>query len=528
MNDGQRAIECDVAVMGSGAAGLSAALTAAALGRRTVVVEKAAVLGGTTAISSGTAWVPASLHAAKRGLDDTADEAKAYLREISRGEMGEEYIEAFVTGSTEAIAFFEAHSPLRWLSIGYPDYHPEAPGGRTDGRTLLPRFFDADSLGEAKALIRTSPYAPPAFRGVDLAADGLKNGRWANGYALVGALVKGCLDAGVEFHRGTAARRLIVEDGAVRGLEAESADGPLTFRTSRGVVLASGGFEWNTDLTKAFLRGPLEGGPGPRANTGDGLVMAMEVGAALGNMSEAWWMPTVQIPGERDQDGEVYRMTWHERALPGSIIVNRRGQRFVNEAHNYSDIGRAFHHFDANTYEWPNVPAWMVFDHEYLERFGIPSTMPGDPQPGWLKSYATLAALADDLGIDPGRLETTVERFNGFARMGKDPDFGRGESAFDQFHGDETRQGPLKALRPLEPAPFHALRMYIGALATSGGPKTDASGAVLNVRGEVIPGLYAAGNAMASATGRVYPGAGGTIGLALTFGHLAGRALATG
>lgn len=484
--------------------------------------ERSDRFGGTTALSSGTAWVPANHLAAERGVDDSPDRAREYLAQFG-DEVSPEMAEAFIAGASEAIATFERFTPLRWIPIDYPDYHPERAGGLASGRTLLPRFFDAAQLGEWASSVRTSPFAPPAYRGVDLAAEGLRTGRWANVYALVGALLKGCLDLGVTLHRSAPARRLLLSDGTVTGVVVELDGRDVQVRAIGGVVLASGGFEWNAELAKAFLRGPLEAAPGTRANTGDGLVMAMEAGARLGNMSEAWWMPLVRIPGEDLEGGDVFRMTWHERALPGSIIVNRRGERFVNEAHNYSDSGRAFHEFDPNTFEFKNVPAWLVFDHSYFSDYGIPSVPAGSEAPSWLPSAPTFAGLGQEIGVDPDGLRATAARFNEHAAEGRDPDFGRGQSVFDIFHGDDRFEGARRTLRPLTEPPFHALRLYIGALGTSGGPRTTPRGEVLDVRGGVIPGLYAAGNVMAAATNRLYPGAGGTIALALTFGHLAGR-----
>lgn len=517
-------ITCDVAVIGSGAAGLAAAISAASTGASVQLFEKSDLFGGTTALSSGTAWIPTNEYATSRGVEDSPERAREYLEQF--GEVAPEMVDAIVTGASEAITGLERHSPLRWLQIDYPDYHPERRGGLASGRTLLPKFFDAGQLGALAKMVRTSPFAPPAYRGVDLAADGLLSGRWANGYALVGALLKGCLDAGVTLYRSAPARQLLMDGSGVRGVVVEIDAREVHVAATGGVVLASGGYEWNAELVRAFLRGPLEGAPGTRANTGDGLLMAMEAGAQLGNMSEAWWMPMVRIPGEELEGGDVYRMTWHERALPGSIIVNRHGRRFVNEAHNYSDIGRAFHEFDANTFEFTNLPAWLVFDDAYFREYGIPSLAPGADIPAWLPSEPTLGDLARSLGIDAKGLEQTVVRFNTRAAAGSDPDFSRGLSVFDTFHGDERFEGPFRTLRPLTEPPFHALRLYIGALGTSGGPRTTPWSEVLDVRGRVIGGLYAAGNVMASATNRLYPGAGGTIGLALTFGYRAGQAAA--
>ena len=292
----------------------------------------------------------------------------------------------------------------------------------------------------------------------------------------------------------------------------------------RGVILATGGFEWNRDLVRTFLRGPLTHPASPPMATGDGLKLAQRVGAGLGNMTSAWWAPTITPGGETWPDGSPRSApVLIERTLPGSLMVNRRGKRFCNEATNYSALGGAFQQFDPNTYDWANLPAWLVFDAEYKARYAVGPAPPGLETPDWIASAPSLTALAGLIGCDAAGLEASVTRFNAHASEGRDPDFGRGESAYDIFYGDRSRSGAAGTLGPLLTAPFFAVPITMGALGTNGGVRTDARGRALDPDGDVIEGLYAVGNVMAAPTGSVYAGAGGTLGPALTFGVISGR-----
>jgi len=527
----------DVAVVGSGAAALAAAVSAAVAGAKVVLVERSDKFGGTTAVSGGVAWVPNNPHMADVGATDSREDALTYLRRLSLDRTEDRLLEAFVDHGPEAVRFLEAQTPLRFVALRYPDYHPEFPGGKRGGRSLDPALLDSHQLGSLAQAVRPSPHVPGPISiadteaGIDLLdftviAERLKQGLLAGGNALVAALLKGCADHGVELRREARARQLHVQRGAVVGLAVEQGGRLVQIGARRGVVLASGGFEWNAGLCREFLRGPLEAAASPPFNEGDGLTMAMEVGAALGNMSEAWWMPLCRIPGEEYGGRDMYRITLKERTLPGSLIVNRAGQRFVNEAHNYNDIGRAFHSFDPVAFDFPNVPAWLVFDHGYKSRYPLITMFPEDPIPPWLPQAPSLRALAESQGIDPDGLEAAVRRFNDGAARGEDPDFHRGRSVYDHYNGDSSRDGALRTLGALTTPPFYALRMYAGTLGTKGGPRTNERAQVLHVRGEVIPGLYAAGNVMAGITGLAYGGAGGTIGPALTFGYIAGSTAA--
>jgi succinate dehydrogenase/fumarate reductase flavoprotein subunit len=292
------------------------------------------------------------------------------------------------------------------------------------------------------------------------------------------------------------------------------------------VILATGGFEWNKDLIRAFTRGPLTHPVSIKTNTGDGLKMAMRVGAMLGNMREAWWMPVIEVPTDVNSMG--VQLLTYERTMPGGLMVNRHGKRFTNEASNYNAFGAAFHEQDVSRFEYANLPCWLIFNQDFYAKYPFvgglaDSFAEGAVPPQWIPRADTLVELAGNVGIDPAGLEASVKRFNTQAAACDDPDFRRGESANDLWWGDPAYRGDKRAtLGPLGPGPYYAVEVKSGALGTKGGPQTDTRARVLDVDGDVIPGLYAAGNAMASPMGMTYGGAGGTLGPAMVFGYLAG------
>ena len=299
-------------------------------------------------------------------------------------------------------------------------------------------------------------------------------------------------------------------------------------RAHKGVILGTGGFEWDDHLVGAFLRGPMRGAVSPPNNTGDGLRMAMAQGADLANMGEAWWVPIVRIPGDTIDGKPRSRSVRLERTRPRSIIVNRAGKRFVNEACDYNSMAGAFHYLDPRG-GYVNDPAWMVFDSLHLKHYGFLGVEPDGPAPDWFNQSADLAELGEKTGIDADGLAQTLDRWNDNVAHEADPDFGRGSSAYDGYWGDASATTAAgKTLGPIDTAPFYAVPISIGSMGTKGGPRTDADGRVLHVSGAPIPGLYAAGNAMGGVTGRAYGGAGGTIGPAMVFGYRAGSLAATG
>ena len=528
----------DVIVVGSGAAGLSAALSAQHAGAQTLLLERSDKLGGTTAVSAGVPWIPNNHHMHEVGAKDSRDKALTYLRSLSIGGMDLALAETYVDEAPGVLRFIEEQTPLQFAAVLLPDYHPEHPGGGF-GRSLSVNLFPSEQLGELRDHIRPSPTFPIPLTmadfedGTDLfdpviMGERLAKGLVGTGRALVAGLVKGACDKGVQIRRNVRARRLLIERGRVIGVEGEGEAGIVRVGARCAVILASGGFEWNPGLVDRLVSGPIEGPLSPPFNEGDGLVMAMEAQAALANSKEAWWGPMIQIPGEEYEGRQLGRLVNIERASPRSIVVNRAGKRFVNEAQNYNDVGRMMHNFDAMTFDYPNLPAWMIVDHGYLERYGFATRYPGDPVPSWLVAAPTVRDLASKIGVDANGLDATIRRFNDCAAHGEDSDFGRGRSAYDLYYGDRTFEGAKRTLGPLDQPPFYACRLYSGALGTKGGVRINSRSQVLNGRGESIAGLYAAGNVSGGFLGMAYPGAGSTIGPAMVFGHIAGREAAAG
>jgi len=494
-----------VVVVGSGAAGLSAALAASHGGADVVVLEADGLIGGTTAISGGIAWAPGHPY----GTDD--DDGLAYLRELAAGDVDDHLMEVFARDAGRVVADIEARSPLQWQVLpDWPDYHSELPHGIGGGRSIWPRPLAVPDAVAARVR-RPFEYARdtlevPANDGVVLRGP-------VRGHSLIAGLVMALDARGVEIRTGARADALVADGAAVTGVRvgATEVDGR--------VVLASGGFQWDRRLAATFLPVPDIAPLGTPGCRGDGLRMAMAVGAELGNMTEGWWMPALHAPGEQLDGRPFWRSLHSERAQPGAILVDRTGRRFVDEAQNYGDVGRAMFRFDAVRHTWPAAPCWLVFDAAYRGAYPVGPLGPGDPDPAWLRSAPTLEALAKEIGVGPAALGATVGRFNDGAARGVDPDFGRGSLPYDRWVGGEC-------LAPLTRAPYYAAQVHVGCLGTKGGPRTDDAGRVLRPDGAAIPGLYAAGNAAASPFGTATAAGGATIGPALVFGTRAGEAAA--
>ncbi|MFS0736724.1 FAD-dependent oxidoreductase [Sphingomonas sp. 1P06PA] len=530
----------DVIVLGSGAAALTAAVTAHEGGARVGIFEKSDKVGGTSAWSGGQIWIPNHPHMAE-GRTDSREQALTYLGALSHGMIDDAMAEAFVDTGAEMIHFLEARTPVEFYSIPhFPDYHSEFPGAKREGgRTLECPPFPYTELGAWADKVESSPYFPDKWMTVgettlgqpvpNPASPETKAARAAAdargmGSALIGRLLKACLDRGIEPHTGHRATELIMEDGAVAGVRFE--DGGEA--RAPNVVIATGGFEWDKSLVRAFTRGPMTHPVSVKTNTGDGLKMAMRVGAMLGNMREAWWMPVIEVPTDLNSMGQ--QLFTYERTMPGSLMVNAAGRRFTNEASNYNAFGAAFHEQDVSAFQYANLPCWFVFNASYYADYpflngGLSDHFElGAPPPQWVAKGETLRALAERVGIDPDGLEQTVARYNENAAAGVDPDFHRGEANNDLWWGDPRWRGEKRAtLAPLGDGPYFAIEVKSGALGTKGGPQTDPHARVLDVDGQVIPGLYCAGNAMASPMGMTYGGAGGTLGPAMVFGFIAGR-----
>lgn len=548
-------------VVGSGAAGMVAALTAAHQGLSTVVVEKAPHYGGSTARSGGGVWIPNNEVLKRDGVKDTAEDARKYLHAIIGDVVPADKIDTYLDRGPEMLSFVLKHSPLKlcWVP-GYSDYYPETIGGKATGRSVEPKPFNAKKLGpDEKGL--EPPYGKVPMNMVVLQQDYVRLNQlkrhprgvlrsikvgvrsvWANatgknlvgmGRALIAPLRIGLQEAGVPVLLNTALTDLYVEDGVVRGIyvrntqDPESAE-PTLIRARKGVILGSGGFEHNEQMRVKYQRAPIttEWTVGAAANTGDGILAAEKLGAALELMEDSWWGPTVPLV-----DAPWFALS--ERNSPGSIIVNMSAKRFMNESMPYVE---ACHHMYGGQYgqgEGPgeNVPAWLIFDQQYRDRYIFAGLQPGQRIPKkWLESGVvvkaeTLAELAEKTGLSAEALAATVERFNGFARSGVDEDFHRGDSAYDRYYGDPTIK-PNPNLGEIKHGPFYAAKMVPGDLGTKGGIRTDNDGRALRDDNSVIEGLYAAGNVSSPVMGHTYPGPGGTIGPAMTFGYLAALAIA--
>jgi 3-oxosteroid 1-dehydrogenase len=526
----------DVVVLGSGAAALTAALRASAGGASVGVYEKADAVGGTSAWSGGMVWIPNNPHMAELDIADSTDEALTYLISLSQGLIDSELARALLETGPELVSWLEANTPVSFKIIeDFPDYHSEQPGAKPHGgRSLETPLYPFAELGEWADRVSVGPQlsgniamsetalgrgAPDGVPRDELARRKIRDER-GTGQALIGALLRGCLDRGIEPHTGMRATSLITADGRVTGVRFE--DGSQV--AAGAVVLATGGFEWDPDLVRSFIRGPLVRSASVPTNTGDGLRMAMRIGADLGNMREAWWVPIIDVPIEGK--GIVAWQVNGERTRPHCIMVNRHGNRFTNEAANYNALGAAFHVLDVTTFDYVNHPAWMIFDDHYLSLYGLArfKSRRGKPTPEWIIEAPSVGELATKIEVPAEPLEATIVRWNQQAAAGEDTDFGRGVARNDRWWGDpELGDTPQSTIGPLDTAPYYAVRVYSGALGTKGGPRTDINGQVIDVDGNRIGGLYAAGNVMASAMGMTYGGAGGTLGPAMVFGFLAGQ-----
>jgi 3-oxosteroid 1-dehydrogenase len=551
--------EYDVVVVGSGAAGMVAALTAADRGLSTVVIEKAPHFGGSTARSGGGVWIPNNEVLSRDGVTDTPEAARTYLHGIIGDVVAPERIDTYLQRGPEMLSFVLKHTPLKMCWVpGYSDYYPEAPGGRPGGRSIEPKPFNARKLGADEAGLEPA-YGKVPLNVVVMQQDymrlnqlkrhprgvlrSLKIGArsmWAKatgknlvgmGRALIAPLRIGLQRVGVPVVLNTALTDLYVEDGVVRGVYVTDVSGgagsvptePRLIRARRGVILASGGFEHNEQMRVKYQRGPIttEWTVGAAANTGDGIVAGEKLGAALELMEDAWWGPTVPLVG-------APWFALSERNSPGSIIVNMSGKRFMNESMPYVE---ACHHMYGGQYgqgsgPGENIPAWLVFDQQYRNRYLFAGLSPGQRIPRkWMESGVivqadTLEELAAKTGLPAADFAATVQRFNGFARSGVDEDFHRGDSAYDRYYGDPTNK-PNPNLGALAHPPYYAAKLVPGDLGTKGGIRTDVDGRALRDDGSVIDGLYAAGNVSSPVMGHTYPGPGGTIGPAMTFGYLA-------
>jgi 3-oxosteroid 1-dehydrogenase len=553
----------DVVVVGSGSAGAMAALRARELGLSVLIIEKAHKYGGTSATSGGVLWIP-NHGLAQNG--DSREQALQYLNHLVSGNIQRDRLAAFVDQGPEMVRFLQSLG-VAVMAATWPDYFPDAPGARAD-RSIICPTFDGRELGEHFTLMREqytrfkllNRYAMDLAEFFALSARA-KGWRWVlarilwrywtdfgtrritrrdrrftSGAALMGQIYKRIFERNIEVRLETKLSELLLADGKVSGVRVNNYGRYYDIAARHGVVLSAGGFEWNQELRDRFF--PVPGltrhSSSPEdANRGEALLAGMKIGAATEHTEAGWWIPTMHMPMPRTSNFEEIHQAAFDVGRPHSVCVNRQGVRFVDEACGYDDFGKAM--VVDQQKSGSNCPCWLVFDAHFRAKFTAGGFMPTAVMPDrkipidfwdhYIFKAATVEELAAKIEVPVAALKATVQKMNEYARAGKDPEFGRGGNDYDRFFGDPTSK-PNPSLGTIEAAPFYAVPMHLGDLGTKGGLKADACARVLDGGGRPIPNLYAAGNASGSPFGNCYPGAGGTIGPAMTFGYVAANDIA--
>lgn len=524
----------DLVIVGSGAAALVAALVAAVRGSKVTILEKSAYLGGTSAMSGAGIWIPANHVARKAGLVDSTEDALTYIRSVAPqgwADTEDALWKNFVEYAPTMLKFLEEHTPLRFELTQEPDTKAELPGGRTVGRMVTPLALSRRVAGPYSHVIRRStlphiftygellkhnPYHAPLSTGIRLLPRliyrVLTNGA-GQGSALIAGLIAGCLQHGCKFYLETVATKLIRENDDIKGVTAISGGQPQNFLARRGVLLATGGFEWNTELLATHFPGAVDMLGSPSSNTGDGQRMAQEVGAMLDHMNQANIYPSLPVVYE----GRKQALPLTFQAERHGIIVNSRGERFMSE---YDfNFGEALDRRDES--QRPiNTPAWIVGDRRVMRNSLMLKWLTRHYR-DWIKSAETVSELAQLTGISSRGLKDTIARYNQFCRLGKDEDFGRGSTVWERYMADSEDDSQNSALGAIEQGPFYAIPLYRCILGTKGGARTNEKAQVLRPDGSVIRGLYAAGLAMANPIGTRAVGPGTTIGPNMTWGYIA-------
>lgn len=552
---------CDVLIVGSGAGGLSTAISAKTAGLDVMVVEKAPVFGGTTAFSGGVLWIPGNHLCDGK---DSREAALTYLQSETGNFFQADAVEAFLDKGPEMLKFFERETAVKFVPTLYPDYHPDAPGGVDVGRSVLAAPFDTSVLGKDVRRLRP-PLSTITFMGMmfnssnadikhffnatksvtsfayvtkrliahfwEVARYG-RGTKVTSGNALAAALAKSCFDLDIPIHTDTPVTELIVEDGVIRGAVVESGGHRQRINARKGVVLAAGGFARDQARTAAAYPHLRRGGehftPVPESNSGDGIDLGTGAGGRFDFRypNTSAWMPVSKVA----TGGGTYTAFPHllDRYKPGIIAVLKNGRRFTNESESYHDVGEAL---IAACEGETETACWLIADHPTIRKYGLghakpaPVPLAGPLARGYLQKGRTLAELARNCGIDPEGLTKAVAEYNAGARHGEDPAFGRGRTAFNRYLADPEHR-PNPCVGPVEQGPFYALKVIMGDLGTFDGLETTVEGQVLDRDGTPIAGLYAVGNDRASIMGGNYPGAGITLGPAMTFGYITGRHLA--
>lgn len=544
-------IEYDVLVVGSGAGALTAAITAHDNGGNVLVVEKSDMYGGTSATSGGGIWIPCNHLMEVHGETDTPEAALEYLKACVGDKVSESRLMSYVKNAPKMLKDLEDKSDVKFVSTPYADYLTEKPGSKDGWRTLDPLPMSATKLGKEFLNMRP-PHPQTIFGGFTITVNEAKkiitrskgwkwimaklmisyrldipmrmkskrHRRLCLGNALVGRCLTSVFKREIPIWRSTSLKSLVEKNGKVTGAIVTKNGEDILITTKRGVILAAGGFEHNSDMRKANLPGPTDTSwsATPGQNTGDAHIAAQAVGANLTLMDAAWWGPSVRLP--RDDRS---RILFAERALPGIYIVNENGKRYLNEAASYDEVGRQLQAHPKTS--------WVIFDRRAREKYGIGPLYPTavHPDSKWnssikaiVKKSDTIEGLASLMGVDETGLMDTVKKVAKYSKTGVDEDFGSGSTSYDKYYGDPS-VSPNPCLAPLSKAPFYAFPVYPGDIGTKGGVDVDINAQALNKKGRPILGLYATGNTASSVMGYTYPGAGSTIGPAMTFGYVAAK-----
>ena len=541
----------DFVIVGSGGGSMCAALVAKSMGLEPLILEKTDVFGGTTAKSGGIMWIPNNRFMRRDGVADSTEQAMTYLdhvvgdHEDTPGATRERRL-AYVTEATRMVDFLVDQGIELDRHPYWPDYYDDQPGGLKEGRTVFAELFDASVLGSAETKLRPNfvsvpvksremwelPLLKTTWLGkwtmiklaLRMGMAKLTGKRWVgSGAALQGRMLHRALQAGVDMRTNAAVAWLMTdEDGRVSGVRATIDGQERTIAARFGVLINAGGFSHNQAMRDKYQPGTsAEWTATCPGDTGEMMQEMMRLGAAVAQMEEMVGNPVALPPLLPDRIALVVS----EIAKPHSLVVDQSGERYTNETQSYMSFCQDMLRRNKMV---PAVPSWLIFDSQYMTKYMVAGTLPGSAKPpawydrGWLKEAASVGELAAKLGIDALKLNMTIERFNGYARRGKDEDFNRGGRAFDRFLGDRT-QRPSPAMAPVEKAPFYAYQFYPGDVGTYGGVITDIHARVLREDGTVIPGLYATGTSTAGVMGRVYPGAGASVGPSFVWGYVAAK-----
>jgi len=540
----------DVLVVGSGGGALTAALVVKLSGFHVIVIEKSATFGGSTALSGGGVWVPNNYLLKKKGVEDSLEKARTYMDNTVGDRVPSELKEAYILNAPEMINWLRENTQAKFLYVpNYADYHPDRPGGMGKGRALEAKPFNGRKLkGELKNLNKMAIDVPLgiAFTITEYHDLGMLMSTWKGkwtalkagmravfgmlvgyklltlGGALIARLRKSLMDNDIPLWLNTPFEDLVLEKDKVIGVIAKKDGKEIKIKAEKGVILAAGGFAHNLEMREKYHPKPITTGwtSAHSGNTGDVILSGIKHGAATDLMDDAWWGPT-----SVDPDGVPF---FHvgERGYPGSIIVNKAGKRFTNESASYVVVVHEM--YEKHTDKIPHVPCYFIFDGRFRSKYMFGVTFPGMKFPKefyeteYIRADDTIQGLAKKIGVSQKNLVATIERFNKLAREGKDEDFGRGETEYDNYYGD-PKVKPNPNLYPLEKPPYYAVEFVAGDLGTKGGLVINEHGQVLKKNGSVIEGLYAAGNSTASVMGNSYPGPGATIGATMTFGYIAAK-----